>query len=86
MSGKTSLFEAFNYWYKLKGFGNLGEAVYYNKNTEINSNNNTDKVNVEFWHIPQNFKVTFYFRTAYRNEPYFTVLVPLINKMIQLKE
>jgi predicted ATP-dependent endonuclease of OLD family len=72
-SGKTSLFEAFNYWYKLKGFGNLGEAVYYNKNTEINSNNNTDEVNVEFWHNPPNFKGMFYFRTAYRNEHDFTV-------------
>ncbi|GHT22423.1 hypothetical protein AGMMS49953_01220 [Endomicrobiia bacterium] len=73
-SGKTSLFEAFNYWYKLQCFGNLGEAIYCNKNTEINSStNNRNKVNIEFWHTPQNFRGKFYFRTAYRNEPDFTV-------------
>ncbi|UKI56716.1 MAG: AAA family ATPase [Treponema succinifaciens] len=26
--GKTSLFEAFNHWYKLKGFGFLGQYDY----------------------------------------------------------
>jgi predicted ATPase len=70
-SGKTSLFEAFNYWYKRKGFHILGETAYYNKNTEINSNNNI--VNIEFWTTLQNFKGRFYFRTAYRNEPDFIV-------------
>ncbi|WP_205703528.1 AAA family ATPase [Hymenobacter radiodurans] len=78
-SGKTSLFEAFNYWYKFKGYSTIGEQAYYEKKDTISSNDNwyQNKVNIEF-HDLINFQMDhlkgkFYFRTAYRNEPDFTI-------------
>ena len=76
-SGKTSLFEAVHHWYKLNGFGNVGEANYIlKKGTEGGTNDWHKLVNVEF-HNQQladqkAIKGNFYFRTAYRNEPDFT--------------
>ncbi|MDD2475674.1 MAG: AAA family ATPase [Dysgonamonadaceae bacterium] len=79
-SGKTSLFEAFNHWYRFKGFNDTGDKDYYEK---INTENSDyrwyqNKVEIDFHrHFATNnkeeVKGKFYFRTAYRNEPDFTV-------------
>lgn len=79
--GKTSLFEAFNHWYKLKGFNGIGDRNYFEKVNVNNTSNDRwyqNKVEIEF-HTPisiddrEQIKGKFYFRTAYRNEPDFTV-------------
>lgn len=82
-SGKTSLFEALNHWYKFKGFNDLGLQDYLEKNdgeisTPITWNHaSANKVEIEFHNDHQlsreQIKGKFYFRTAYRNEPDFTV-------------
>lgn len=82
-SGKTSVFEAFNHWYKFKGFNNLGIQDYLEKNDgEMSAPNiwrqaSQKKVEMEFYHNQQLsqelIKGKFYFRTAYRNDPDFTV-------------
>lgn len=76
-SGKTSLFEAFNFWYKLQGFGNVGDSNYVvKKGFETADTNWGQLVNIEFYDVQpkgQQVKGGFYFRTAYRNEPDFTV-------------
>ncbi len=82
-SGKTSLFEALNHWYKFKGFNDCGIQDYLEKNDGEMSNPQTwrhisqNKVEI-FFHNEQQLnkeqiKGKFYFRTAYRNEPDFTV-------------
>jgi len=78
-SGKTSLFEAFNHWYRFKGFNSPGSQDYYEKVDTVGSDNlwYQDKVEIEF-HNPivldrEKIKGKFYFRTAYRNEPDFTI-------------
>jgi len=78
--GKTSLFEAFNHWYRYKGFNSPGNKDYFEKINSEKSDNNwyQNKVEIEF-HQPfvannrEDVKGKFYFRTAYRNEPDFTV-------------
>jgi len=82
-SGKTSLFEALNHWYKFKGFNDRGNQEYLEKNDGEMSTPNTwrqisqNKVQIEFHNDQQlsqeQIKGKFYFRTAYRNEPDFTV-------------
>jgi predicted ATP-dependent endonuclease of OLD family len=48
-SGKTSLFEAFNSWYQLKGFSNTGDANYIFKKETGNTNQNWQElVNIDF--------------------------------------
>ncbi len=80
-SGKTSLFESFNYWYIFKAFGNIGDREYIEKKVYTNISDARwyqDKVEIEF-HTPlatnnqEQVKGKFYFRTAYRNEPDFTM-------------
>jgi predicted ATP-dependent endonuclease of OLD family len=82
-SGKTSLFEALNHWYKFKGFNDRGNQEYLEKNdgevstSDVWRQTSQNKVKLEF-HNDQNvsreyIKGKFYFRTAYRNEPDFTV-------------
>jgi predicted ATPase len=78
-SGKTSLFEAFMHWYRVNGFNTHGHKDYYEKVDTVGSNNQwyQNKVEIEF-HNPvvmdrEAVKGKFYFRTAYRNEPDFTV-------------
>lgn len=78
-SGKTSLFEALNHWYKLLGWGSPGQQNYIEKidGTATVGNWYQNRVKIEFFDA-QNFnreqiKGKFYFRTAYRNEPDFTV-------------
>lgn len=82
-SGKTSLFEALNHWYKFKGYNNRGEQDYLEKNDGERSTPQTwrqtsqNKVGISFHNEQQldqeQIKGKFYFRTAYRNEPDFTV-------------
>lgn len=80
--GKTSLFEAFNHWYKLKGFSRVGDNNYYVKKTDAANQQQradwySDKVYIYFYNQPTNQKEDvrgkFYFRTAYRNEPDFVI-------------
>ena len=78
-SGKTSLLEAFNHWYKLKGFGSPGSKECYEKSDDTPTNQTwyQNKVAIEFHNSVaidrDDVKGRFYFRTAYRNEPDFTV-------------
>ncbi|CAM3534700.1 AAA family ATPase [Aequorivita lipolytica] len=80
-SGKTSLFEAFNHWYKLAGYNKAdnSEQNYFEKKEGLPSDGQwyRNKVTIQF-HNGQNpngeqLKGKFYFRTAYRNEPDFTI-------------
>lgn len=78
--GKTSLFESFNHWYKLKGYNNTGAQEYIEKKADgVHSDGNwyQNKVTIEFHDMDtleqSRVKGKFYFRTAYRNEPDFTV-------------
>lgn len=85
-SGKTSLFEAFHYWYKLKGFSHLGDADYlFKKGIEVGDKDWNKLVEIEFHNQQltdqQEIKGKFYFRTAYRNEVDFTV-----NQLTQQKD
>lgn len=77
-SGKTSIFEGFNHYYRLKGFSNVGKEDYFvKKNTEPIVGNWYDRVKIEFhgnvFGGDTTLKGKFYFRTAYRNEADFTV-------------
>jgi predicted ATP-dependent endonuclease of OLD family len=81
-SGKTSFFEAFNHWYRFNGWGQPGNQDYLEKKTEDELLKKNDwysnKVKITFFEqIPagnQNIiHGKFYFRTAYRNEPDFTI-------------
>ena len=82
-SGKTSLFEALNHWYKFKGFNDRGVQDYLEKNDGEETNPQSwkraspEKVQISFHNDQQlnqeQIKGKFYFRTAYRNEPDFTV-------------
>lgn len=79
--GKTSLFEAFNHYYKLTGYGdaNNNEQVYFEKkdNTQSTGQWYANKVSISFHNginpNAEQLKGKFYFRTAYRNEPDFSV-------------
>lgn len=80
--GKTSIFEAFNHWYKYKGYSrwNNNHQSYFVKNGD------NDTLGPGFWvdnrvdiiaydeplNEQNNIKGKFYFRTAHRNEPDFT--------------
>lgn len=78
--GKTSIFEAFNHWYKNKGFFKRGDQSYYLKEGDIETMNDSNwydnRVKIEAYDFtPQNsneIKGKFYFRSAHRNEPNFT--------------
>lgn len=80
-SGKTSLFEAFNHWYKLTGFNtaNNTEQSYFEKKEGAASSGQwyRNKVSIQFHNIEnpkgEQLKGKFYFRTAYRNEADFTI-------------
>jgi len=78
-SGKTSLFEALNHWYKMSGFNDPGQQDYIEKKDGATTTGNwyQNKVQIEFFNNQrfnqEQIKGKFYFRTAYRNEPDFTV-------------
>lgn len=78
--GKTSLFDAFNHWYKYKGHSSLGDKDYSQKDkNDTNQLWYNDMVDIDFYDF--NFDIShrdnvygkFYFRTAHRNEPDFIV-------------
>ncbi|MBR4631892.1 MAG: AAA family ATPase [Elusimicrobia bacterium] len=86
--GKTSLFEAFNVWYQIKGFSMLGTHDYQYYIKKSNYNNIQDKTSVFFFDdINKIIKLiyygsslskgqicrSFYFRSAYRNESNFVI-------------
>ena len=81
--GKTSLFEAFNYWYRYRGFGYAGDKTYCLKVEEGVDNNRDDwfdsiaKVDIDFFEEnpvkERSVLGKFYFRSAYRNDPDFTI-------------
>lgn len=80
--GKTSIFEAFNHWYKYKGYSRWNHD---NQNYFIKSGDK-DAIGTGFWvdnradivaydeplDGEDNIKGKFYFRTAHRNEPDIT--------------
>jgi len=78
-SGKTSIFEAFNHWYRFRGFGNIGDRDFFEKKGFEKKGDvwYDDKVSIDFFDLKDAdgaaVKGRFYFRTAYRNEPDFTV-------------
>lgn len=75
-SGKTSLFDAFNLWYRQHGrLGWNQDSQFYFK---TNVNNDWEKlVSIEFHDnqsgYGENQRGKFYFRTAYRNQSDFTI-------------
>ncbi|MDR2574999.1 MAG: AAA family ATPase [Treponema sp.] len=81
-SGKTSFFESFNHWYRWHGYMSTGDQVYIEKKTEDdvlkNINWVSDNVKITFFDEIKEVNREllhgkFYFRTAYRNEPDFSV-------------
>jgi predicted ATPase len=78
-SGKSSLFEAFNHFYRYKGFSNTGDKDYLEKKGTLNISNYwyDNKVELDFHDTEEikkeEIKNKFYFRTAYRNEPDFSI-------------
>lgn len=78
-SGKTSLFEALYHFYKWKGFNTRGQQDYLEKKDGQVSDNRwyQNKVAISFYEeqglSQDEIQGKFYFRTAYRNEPDFTV-------------
>jgi predicted ATPase len=86
-SGKTSFFEAFNHFYKYSGYQNVGDYHYYLKAENDIKLEDTrwfeqaqKLVNIVFYDTEfpnivgkSNVRGHFYFRTAYRNEPDFSI-------------
>ena len=77
-SGKSSVFEGFNHWYKYNGYRSFGEVDFYLKkgaSASFNRDWYNRAVAVDFWGGPddqQQIHRAFYFRTAYRNDADFT--------------
>ncbi|MDY6398435.1 MAG: AAA family ATPase [Treponema sp.] len=77
--GKTSLFEALNYWYKLNGYNSVGNADFYIKKNENEIIKTGDWYSNRVVITKYGNDITnqldvhgkFYFRSAYRNEPQF---------------
>lgn len=86
-SGKTSLMEAMNHFYKYSGYQNIGDYHYLSKLGNVNSYESNEwyqcaskMVNIHFHDAEfvncvgkSNVKGHFYFRSAYRNEPNFQI-------------
>lgn len=75
--GKSSLFDAFKTWYRIKGY-NYGSDDSYCKKDRMDNRNSYDLVNIDFHEdisqkAPEDIRQIFYFRTAYRNSPYISV-------------
>lgn len=80
--GKTSLFEAFNQWYRYRGWSwGYNDMLYFVKKQFSDSNVHNDPWNdlkLEFYDLQQEIEQSkihgkFYFRSAYRNEPDFSI-------------
>ena len=93
-SGKTSLFEAFNHYYKYNGFAQSGNYKYLSKDNDKEYDFNewtraaSEIVDISFHNVSfprkignNEIKGHFYFRSAYRNEPDFQ-----INSMKRLED
>ena len=78
-SGKTSLLESLNHWYQREAFNDVGKQDYIEKKGELSTgkywfeNKVTIKLHSETKVSGKNARGKFYFRSAYRNEPDFTV-------------
>ncbi len=86
-SGKTSLMEAMNHYYKYLGYGNVGDYHYLSKTSSLKKYNGegwwgkaSKMVDIKFHDAPDienngrnNIQGCFYFRTAYRNESDFQI-------------
>jgi hypothetical protein len=71
--GKSSLFDAFLHWYRLKvGFGINSDEAYYRKNG-LQTFDWIQSVTLTLHDDVQPKKGSLYVRTAYRNDPDFTV-------------
>ena len=78
-SGKTSIFEAFNHYYRLAGYRSVGQQIYFEKkdSESLPGNWYSNSVSLVFHNIEnpteKQLKGKFYFRTAYRNEADFSI-------------
>ncbi len=81
-SGKTSFFEALNYYYQNYGYSQIGDRSYFVKEKNKTGEQNVTRgvVSISLYDRSENkvnardeIKKSFYFRGAYRNEPDFTV-------------
>lgn len=86
-SGKTSFFEAFNHYYKYSGYGDVGDYHYLSKSDSDSDDKHNNwyqespqLVDIKFHNADfprtvgsSNIKGHFYFRSAYRNEPDFSI-------------
>lgn len=71
--GKSSLFDAFLQWYRAKAsFGGGAEEIYYRKNSE-EPYHVIQAVTVDLHDNAQPQKGSLYVRTAYRNDPDFSI-------------
>jgi len=75
--GKSSLFDAFKAWHLLRGYRNGVDNDYCRKD-ESDPRQGFDLVNIDFYDDIEKFsqeqyKESFYFRTAYRNSPNISI-------------
>lgn len=80
--GKTSIFEAFNQWYRYKGWGwGANDVTYFEKINFTKESHYFDlgqNVNIDFYDLKnesnrEQIHGKFYFRSAYRNDPNFSI-------------
>lgn len=75
--GKSSLFDSFKVWHLFHGYRNGVDNDYCKKDKNDNRQG-FDLVSMDFYdktdsYSQEQFKETFYFRTAYRNSPYISI-------------
>lgn len=72
-SGKSSLFDAFIHWHRIKsGWGYENDTLFYQKIfSELFDLSNSVQIEIHGGHKPN--KGSLYVRTAYRNDPDFTI-------------
>jgi predicted ATPase len=76
-SGKSSLFEGFNFWSRHKRGQGGFDLAYHSREASGNANTVRQGTNIEFHDfppigIPEQNKLSFYIRSAYRHEADFT--------------
>ncbi|MGP1457715.1 MAG: AAA family ATPase [Treponema sp.] len=82
--GKSSLFEAFNQWYRYYGWGYYSHDTSYLHKESLRNNSNEGVfdpnrvINIDFYDFENldnksEIHGKFYFRSAYRNEPDFSI-------------
>lgn len=75
--GKSSLFDSFKAWHLFHGYGNGVDNDYCKKDKNDNRQG-FNLVSIDFYdntdsYSQEQFKETFYFRTAYRNSPSISI-------------